>query len=56
VAKDEQPIELPTMLEQNKTLEEENSTLLDIQKLTGNHQEELEKKEEHFILFILMFL
>jgi len=50
VAKDEQLKEFSTMIEQNKTLEEKNSSLLlDIKKLTANHQEALKKKEEKLI-------
>jgi len=47
VTKDEQLKEFLTMTQKNKTLEEENNILLiEIQKLTGNHQEALRKKEE----------
>ena len=50
VAKDEQLKEFSTMIEQNKTLEEKNSSLLlEIKKLTDNHQEALKKKEEKLI-------
>lgn len=50
VAKDGQLKEFSTMIDQNKTLEEQNSALLlDIQKLVDNHQEALKKKEEQLI-------
>jgi len=50
VAKDGQLKEFSTMTDQNKTLEEQNNVLLlDIQRLTDNHQEALEKKEEQLI-------
>lgn len=50
VAKDEQLKEFSTMIKQNKTLEEKNSSLLlEIKKLTDEHQEALKKKEEKLI-------
>ena len=50
VAKDEQLKEFSTMIEQNKTLEEKNSSLLlEIKKLTDEHQQALKKKEEKLI-------
>lgn len=50
VAKDGQLKEFSTMIDQNKTLEEQNNALLlDIQKLVDNHQETLKKKEEQLM-------
>ncbi len=50
VAKDGQLKEFSTMIDQNKMLEEQNSILLlDIQRLTENHKEALEKKEAQLI-------
>lgn len=50
VAKDGQLKEYSTMVDQYKTLEEQNSALLlDIQRLTNNHKEALEQKEAQLI-------